>query len=51
MTAVTVDRNPDRRVPDVETWDAPHRLNPDDCRVEIGGREREPPRFDEEDDQ
>ena len=51
MTAVNPHRNPDRRVPDDETWDSPRRLNPDDCRAEIGGRDRQPPRFDEEEDQ
>lgn len=44
------DKDPDRQVPDAETWDLPRRLNPDDCRSETTDRGREPARFAEEDE-
>lgn len=44
------ERDLDRLVPDAETWDLPRRLNPDDCRSEVGGVDRDPPRFQEEDE-
>lgn len=42
-------RDPDRCVPDFETWDLPLRLNPDDCRAETTDRAREPAHFQDED--
>lgn len=43
-------RDPDRWVPDAETWDLPSRMNLEDCHAETTDRGREPARLDEEND-